>query len=359
VTVVPDLLDRRFIFVTGKGGVGKTTVAGALGLAVAARGRRTVVCEVGEQQRLTDVFGVRAPRGGREVELAPGLAGTSIEPNAVLRHWLEVQLRSRTLVAVLARTPVFVYFIAAVPGAREVITLAQAWNLAQPQRWGARQRGYDTVILDAPASGHAIGMLRTPRTFAEMARVGTVRRQADRVRSLITDPDQTAYVAVALPEEMPITETLELESRLRAEVGLGPEAVIVNGMLSQRFSASDLGRLARERVNGRGPATAAALDAARVHGERARTQAGQLRRLRRGTEAPVVTLPALLDGDLGRAELERLARELERKLGAARADRTGEHGDAPSGAEGRRKTPSRERAPGGDPPAAPSRAVLD
>jgi anion-transporting ArsA/GET3 family ATPase len=308
------LLDREFIFVTGKGGVGKTTVAGALGLAAAARGRRTVVCEVGDQHRLAHLFGISAPRSGEEAELSPGLATTSIEPDAVLRHWLEVQLRSRALVALLSRTPVFVYFIAAVPGAREVITLAQAWNLAQPQRWGGREAGYDTVIVDAPASGNALGMLRTPRTFGDIARVGTVRRQADRVRSLITDPSRTAYVAVALAEEMPVTETLELEAQLEDEVGVGPDTIVANGLLSQRFSAAELERLASGSRDGRPPEVEAALEAARLQGSRARAQQGQLRRLRRGARAPVVTLPQLLDGELGPDHLEHLARELARRL---------------------------------------------
>jgi anion-transporting ArsA/GET3 family ATPase len=308
------ILDREFIFVTGKGGVGKTTVAGALGLAAAARGRRAIVCEVGDQHRLSRVFGVAPPEGDGEAELMRGLWTTSIEPDAVLRRWLEVQLHSRALVALLSRTPVFVYFIAAVPGAREVVTLAQAWNLAQPQRWGGKESGYDTVIVDAPASGHALGMLRTPRTFGDIARVGTVRRQADRVRALITDPERAAYVTVALPEEMPVTETLELESQLEREVGAGPAAIVVNGLLSQRFSAAELERLGAQDRNGRPPELEAALAAARLQGHRARAQQGQLRRLRRGARAPVVTLPQLLDGELGEGGMDQLARELERKL---------------------------------------------
>jgi anion-transporting ArsA/GET3 family ATPase len=308
------VLDRRFIFVTGKGGVGKTTVAGALGLAASGQGRRTIVCELGAQHRLPLFFGVEPPRGGAELELAPGLAATSIEPDAVLRQWLEVQLRSRTLVALLSRTPIFVHFVAAVPGAREVIALAQAWNLAQPQRWATKKPGYDTVIVDAPASGNAIGMLRTPRTFGDIARVGTVRRQADRVRSLITDPKRTAHVVVALPEEMPVTETLELEPQLAAEVGTGPAAIVANALLPQRFSAAELDRLAAERADGGSPALRQALAAARSQGRRARIQQSQLRRLRRGASAPVVTLPQILGGALDREGLEQLARELERKL---------------------------------------------
>jgi len=260
------------------------------------------------------VFGVSPPRGDNEVELTENLSTTSIEPDAVLRNWLEVQLHSRTLVAVLSRTPVFVYFIAAVPGAREVVTLAQAWNLAQPQRWGGKEAGYDTVIVDAPASGHALGMLRTPRTFADIARVGTIRRQADRVRSLTTDPQRSAYVAVALAEEMPVTETLELEAQLEDEVGSGPAAIVANSLLPQRFSAAELEQLAEESRNGRPPEMEAALEAARSQGARARAQQGQLRRLKRGATAPVVTLPALVDGELDREGLEQLARELERKL---------------------------------------------
>ena len=310
------LLDREFIFVTGKGGVGKTTVAAAIALETAARGRRTILCEVGDRQRLARSFGVAEPPTGGEVELRPGLAATSIEPNAVLRRWLEGQLGSRTLVSILTRTPVFVYFVAAVPGAREIITLAQAWNLAQPRRWGTDDPGFDTVVVDAPASGHAIGMLRTPRTFGDIARVGTVRRQADRVRSLIADADRAGYVVVATPEEMPVSEALDLERRLVDEVGTRPSAIVVNALSPRRFSAREIEQLehvAAERSSG---PLGASLGVASAQGRRALVQQAQLARLRREARSPVLTLPQLLDAELGPDELERLGRELARKLDA-------------------------------------------
>ena len=85
------------------------------------------------------------------------------------------------------------------------------------------------MVVDAPASGHGIAMLTTPRTFGEIARVGPIRRQAYKVSEMLADPARTGYVAVALPEEMPVNETIELEGRLRDAVGLGLDAIVVNG----------------------------------------------------------------------------------------------------------------------------------
>jgi hypothetical protein len=150
-------------------------------------------------------------------------------------------------------------------------------------------------------------MLTTPRTFGEIARVGPIRRQAFKVRDLLADPEQTGYVAVALPEEMPVNETLELERRLPEAVGSELEAIVVNGMWPERFSGADAEAL---RAAGDGAVARAALTSY----ERARAQRSHLRRLRRAASAHVVTLPYLFDGELGLPEYERLARDLARKL---------------------------------------------
>jgi anion-transporting ArsA/GET3 family ATPase len=206
--------------------------------------------------------------------------------------------------------------VAAAPGVRELITIAKVWELAQRERWDRHDRTYDLVVVDAPASGHGIAMLTTPRTFGEIARVGPIRRQATKVSALLSDPARTAYLAVALPEEMPVNETLELSGRLRDAVGLELDAIVVNGLYPERFSKAEVVRL-REAASADGlpPGGVDAIRAALAEHERARTQRVHLRRLRREADgAAVLTLPFLFDPDIGLAQYGRLASDLGRKL---------------------------------------------
>ena len=220
-----------------------------------------------------------------EIQLAENLWAITIDPERALEEWLARQLGGAT-VRLLGRSHAFQYFVAAAPGAKELITIAKVWELAQRERWDSRNRTYDLVVVDAPASGHGLAMLSTPRTFGEIARVGPIRRQATKVSDLLGDPEQTGYLAVALPEEMPVVETLELERRLPEVVGLGLEAIVVNGVWPERFSAADAKALRAASRNGHDPEGAAALRAALAEHHRARAQRAHLRRLKRETQAP-------------------------------------------------------------------------
>jgi anion-transporting ArsA/GET3 family ATPase len=308
------LLDRTLLYVTGKGGVGKTTVAAAIGLAAAARGRRTIVCEVAEQDRVSRAFAREGVQREQEVELAENLWAISIDPTAALQEWLARQLGGPAL-RLISGSSAFQHFVAAAPGAKELITIAKVWELAQLERWDAHNRTYDLVVVDAPASGHGLAMLTAPSTFGEIARVGPIRRQAHKVRDMLADPRRTGYVAVALPEEMPVNETLDLGTRLRDAVGVGLDTIIVNGLYPDRFNGKEAETLRAAAENGLAPEAAAAVQAALAEHERARTQRSHLRRLKREAEARVHTLPFLFDAEIGLEEYATLAAKLGRDLG--------------------------------------------
>jgi anion-transporting ArsA/GET3 family ATPase len=303
---MPGLLDKRLVVVTGKGGVGKTTVAAALGLIAARSGKRTVICEVAEQERLAALFGV-GQSGHEERELAPGLHSISVDPERAKEEWLRYQLKSGTLAGVLGGSSLFRYLSAAAPGLSELVTIGKVWDLAQLER---RTGGsvFDLAIVDAPATGHGIAMLRAPSTYASVARVGPIRRQALKIDGFLRDPGRTGVVVVALPEEMPVNETFDLERRLAEEMEMAIDRAVVNGLYPERFTAAEAERL-QGAAGENGAVRAAVAEHERVRGQRA-----QLRRLRRGLEAPVTTLPFLFEPELGLEQLEELARRLERRL---------------------------------------------
>lgn len=307
---MPGLLDRRLLLVTGKGGTGRTTIATALGLAAAARGKRTIVCEVAQDRRISRMFRSEGV-GYVETELRPNLSAIWIDPQHALEEYLSQQLGSRRLMSLLVRSRIFEHFVAAAPGLRELTVIGKVWELAQHER---RADGpvYDLVILDAPASGHGLAMLRTPRTYGDIARVGPIRRQAGRIRDFLSNPDVTGIVAVALPQEMPVTETLEFGELIRAELGFGAGAVVMNAVLPERFSAEEAARI-EDAIPAATPPAEPALRAALSEHRRARSQRAQLRRLRRHVDR-VVTLPQLWEPELGLDELDRIATELGRKL---------------------------------------------
>src|SRR5215210_1280884 len=305
------LIDKRLVVVMGKGGTGKTTVSAALGLLAARAGKRTVVCEVAEQERLAALFGVEE-LGHNERELAPGLSGLLIEPERAKSEWLRHQLQSGALAGMLGHSRIFQYLTAAAPGLSELVSMGKIWDMAQLER---RLGGstYDLAIVDAPATGHGIALLRSPRTFADIARVGPIHRQAMRIHDFVTDPKSTGVVAVALAEEMPVNETIDLGERLHHELRIAIDAIVVNGLYPERFTLEEAERM--RSLDGRVPEpTRAALGAALAEHRRARSQRSELRRLRRSVEAPVATLPFLFEADLGGVGLEALSRELERKL---------------------------------------------
>ena len=303
--MVRDLLDKRLVIVTGKGGVGKSTVALAIGLAAAAEGKRTIVCEVAAQESLSRIFH-HAKVGFHEVEMAENLWAISIDPDQSMREYVLLQLRVRAMRDLLFRSRIFSYLAAATPGLRELVTIGKIWELAQPDRKVPSGRNYDLVVVDAPATGQGVGFLQTPRTFANVARVGPIAGQAQALDAFITDHHRTGVAIVALPEEMPVNETAALERDLSETVGAAVDRIYMNALYPDRFDADEATRLAAAAAASDGGVRRACLAAISEH-RRATAQRRQLARLEELIRAPVLRLPFLFEPEIGLDELRVLA----------------------------------------------------
>jgi len=303
------VLEHRLIVVSGKGGVGKSTIAVALGLLAARQGLRTIVVEVGSQQQAPSLLGHPSPPPGAEVELSQGLWSLTIDTDDALREWISAAA-GRLPARLLTSRSSFQYFAAAAPGATEMLCMIKVAELTRRSGGRGGAPAYDLVILDAPATGHALAMLSSPLTFTAIVRGGPLATQARQVRELLSG-ERCAYLAVTHASELAVSETLEFAQALHAKLGREFAAVVVNGTLARRFTAAELDRLAA--VSDASPPAAAALAAAHKVNDRSRLQLREISRLRRAGLA-LLRVPFIFTEALQRDSLDEIAEHLERGL---------------------------------------------
>jgi anion-transporting ArsA/GET3 family ATPase len=311
------LLDRRLLFVTGKGGVGKTSVASALGVLAARQGRRTLVCEVDAKGNLADFYGM-GPLSFAPTEVRKGLWAMAMNTEESLKEYLSLQLKVPLLARLgpLART--FDFVANAAPGVKEILTVGKL-------AWEVKEGHYDLVVVDASATGHVVGQLASPVAINELVRVGVVRNQTDWMIELLTDPATTGVVVVTAPEEMPVAETLELVERLGEETSIDVATVVVNRVLPELLGRGEEAIFDKLRS----PEGRAALEAragAGVHGVLSgaelavslrRGRVPHLNRLREGLPAglALIHLPFLFHRSHGVRATGRIAEALGDELG--------------------------------------------
>ncbi len=310
------LLDRRLLFVTGKGGVGKTTVTAGLALLAAQQGRSTLVCEVDAKGTLAAALEC-GPLAFTPRPTQPGLMAMAMNTEDSLKEYLSLQLRLPLLARIgpLART--FDFVADAAPGVKEILTVGKLC-------YEVRERHYDLVVVDAASTGHIVGQLSAPTAINSLVQVGMVRDQTRWMLDILDDPASTGVLVVTSPEEMPVNETIELVTRLRAETKVDVAGVVVNRVLPELFGRGEEAVFDRLRAEGPlaalvdavGPGVGQVLDAASLAVDLRRTRAEHLERLRAELPAdlPLSFVPELFGRQVGLRSTMQVAQALGEEL---------------------------------------------
>ncbi|HET9210750.1 MAG TPA: ArsA-related P-loop ATPase [Thermoanaerobaculia bacterium] len=228
MNLIEQLARRQLVVVTGKGGVGKTVVSATLGRALAAAGRRTLIVEVDPRENLHQMMGT-PPSGGDILEAEPRLWVQNLKPRQVLDQVVRDQLKLELLVRRVLDSPIYQQFATGAPGLKEIAILGHAYRLLHGLG-GVGTPEIETVILDAPATGHGVALLSAPALVSEVITNGPFSRMAGDLATLIADAERCGIVVVTQAEEMPVEEALELRAALRDRVRREPELLVVNGL---------------------------------------------------------------------------------------------------------------------------------
>ncbi len=275
-------LQRRLLLVCGKGGVGKSSVAVALARLAASRGQRVLLTAMNAPQP----FGGLLPglaEDGVIACLPSGIEALNMVPTETLREYVLLVVKFQFIYKLIFENQLMRKFLRGIPSLAELMALGKLWYHFNQTEDGGRPR-YDLLILDCPATGHGAGLLRLPRKVREATPPGPLQTIARDLEKMLGDSQRTGLVLVALPEETPVNELLELEAAAREE-GVAPLLAVCNA-----FYPALPPRQARPGGIESEP-LATLLSAHDAYQRRQALHARQLARLRAGAGTTVLTLP--------------------------------------------------------------------
>jgi len=310
------MFEKRVLFMTGKGGVGKTTLSAALAYAARERDRRVCLVEVGRSTNLRYLFEREIPLY-QEVEVDDNITAMTLDPFMALQEYTVKQIKVKKVADWVLNSQVIQYLTQAAPGWRELITIGKIWHLESQQIGYKKRAKYDMIIVDAPATGHGISFLRVPAVILDVLKFGPVRSQTNEVQRMLMDPDRTMLNVVTLPEEMSVNEAAELVKTARETLKINVGCTFVNGVYPPLFDPAEeklfekleKDKAAMDVMCGQFPDKGRALFAAAgERKKRAELSAHYLKAVDERIGGPAIAIPHLYSGRMDKEAVRTIAK---------------------------------------------------
>ena len=303
---------KRFVVVAGKGGVGKSTVCAALGLAAARRGKKTVIAELGTREKVPLLFGKKA-HGYQEREIYPGLFSINVQPDPALREYGRMKLKFEKLYEIVFENEAMKKLLKMIPGMKELFLLGKTFNMERERdRYG--KPTWDMIIVDAPATGHGVSLLRLPQVILEVIKTGPMASEVRLMRALLEDTRRTAINFVTLPEEMPVEETYELQRQVDDILQIPKGYLLVNQVWPEVMKKRDreIMHILRDGTAD-DPIAQGAFDVLETMTKRRKLQEKYLRELKKRVAMPMIKMPFIFEPQFGFDEIETLSTHITKE----------------------------------------------
>ncbi|MCA9513320.1 MAG: ArsA family ATPase [Myxococcales bacterium] len=314
-------LDKRFVIVAGKGGVGKSTLCAALGLLAAKAGKRTIVAELNTKEKVPHFFG-KPDSGYNAQEVRENLYSINIQPEPALHEYGLQKLKFERVYKLVFENEAMQRLIRMIPGMSELFLLGKAFDLER-SRTRTGTPAWDLVIVDAPATGHGVSLLRLPQVILEVSSTGPMADEVRLMRDLLSDPRRTMINIACLPEEMPVKETLMLAEQVESILKIPTGFLFMNGLLPEVENDEERAWSAALRSDTEDPVVLRALDCLDGMARRQALQESYVELLREKTRMPLVEIPYLFQRDFGVEALEAIGAVLEKAMVAEAAATAG------------------------------------